>query len=169
MFAGEQDDKVLNTISLWIPEPILAVAMRDYSAPDTILTVSVSNLVRIIGTYLLLQWQIPIQTNCHTKPKPVTTWRQLKQTKGKPKGGRGASVQPSAASSSGEQRQITKGSDIELTTEIEGEREEKEMLMNDIIEIETEDELVVPEEIRGKMFDLTSEVMSEDEDIVWLD
>ena len=44
-FAGEQDDKVLNTISLWIPEPILAVAMRDYSAPDTILTVSVSNLV----------------------------------------------------------------------------------------------------------------------------
>ena len=107
--------------------------------------------------------------NCRAKPKPVTMWHQLKrcqlkQTKGKPKGGRGASVQPSAASSSGEQRQITKGSDIELTTEIE----EKKMLMNDIIQIETEDELVVPEEIRGKMFDLTSEVMSEDKDIVWL-
>jgi hypothetical protein len=42
-FAGEQEnDVILTDISLWVPEPVLAVAMRDTSASETPLKVSVS-------------------------------------------------------------------------------------------------------------------------------
>jgi hypothetical protein len=115
-FAGEQDEQVKEKISLWVPEPILAVAMRDTAASYTPLTVKVCEVCKEFCG-LKFDQQLP----CKEKR------RHLKVN----------TKQKTAAKAAVPAYNRSFGKD-------------------DVIEItDSDEELMVTEEIKGQIFDLT--------------